>query len=345
MCISTRRRKERGLFAVMYQELPQAIAVVHEAYRQKHGREPPPIEEADRKSVCEIPESEVATSHSRALAIIRNLVALYEQRSTSETRVGVETSRPVGATAIADLERSSNPQSENIKFPADAPPVQYQVQPPPSAPFASPEFCKALPVADGCLKVSLPLGMVKIGGVFVPAGGLEPRRWPCMLLEIEGAEPKSSVYVTSVSTTECGSYYKCESDIILGPVASGDRTRKFWLKDCTNDELRFGLEASVGSRITIRDAQVQRRFHALTFPSGKGLHKDVDVSTLTVLDDKGDEIGKVKRAFSTDTNGTYREISDGDDLENSVYALEMTMSGSGPVSVSVSSIAPSICVI
>ena len=333
----------------MYQELPNAIAIVQDAYKQKHGIDPPSIPQSELDRAAVIPESEQATAQSRSLAIIRNLVTLYEKAggqvsagaSASATVSLPSEESPPGSTKLSDLRGST---LENIKLPVLGAREQIPAGRASAAPFAKPQFCKTLALSDAGLRTDLPLGMVRVGGTFIPSGGLDDSRWPCLLLQIDGVERQSHSYLMLKSETPMGAYYECTTPVVVGPVGIGEQVKTLRLTNCTGEEVKFGVEANLGPRVAMQDSQPQRRLHSLSFPSRQGLSDEVDVETLRVLDDKGTEVGKVNRVVPTDTNGTFRNPTD-ENTTGFTYLVEVTSSGSSPVNVCVSSFTPAVCVV
>lgn len=345
-------------------EFDRAKAVVFEAFTQKYGKSPT-INVDGRKTAMIAGLDSSLTSKQRSLEMIRQLVQIYESGDSTGTgtvaasasatanapELGEAEVAPAGATLITALDGTSPTQA------AYQPPAQHNVKLPPqsrvqmsstflqTAPFASPQFVELLPVSGAALKAKFPLGMSRVGGVFVPCGTAQAR-WPCLMLDVEPeGETRTTVPIVLASESQIGAYYKCEKPLEIGPSAVSAQTRKVWLRDCRNEEISFGADASIGQRVTVHGKQSQTRFHNLSISENAVITDSTDVSALRILDDNGDSVGPISRVTTTDISGSFRAITDGETPKDKIYVVEMPMSGAGPVSVYVSVQAPCLCIV
>lgn len=334
----------------MEAEFDRANAIVLAAYRQKYGTEPPTFDIESQKANIVKNLDENMVPKQRALEIIRRLVQAYEVASlpasqeTTQSQPEPQTA-PAGATLITALDSTQTQKDylkpENVKIPGSSR-IQMSSTLPFKAPFASPQFVELLPISGPALNAKFPLGMSRIGGIFIPL----PAQLPCLMLEIEPQDEKqTSVLLTLVSDTAEGAYYRCETPLEIGPIATMSQTRKVWLRDCRNEELSFGTDATIGQRVSVQGIQSQKRFHTLTLADSSFVTQNVDVSTLRVLDDTGETVGPMSKLVPTSTVGTYNALQNDEIQENQIYAVEMPTSGTGPVSVYISLASPALAII
>ena len=315
-----------------------ASAVVAAALKQKYG------DSAAAAADLSVHETAVTLAldpalqgKDRSLAMVRQLVSIVEGGISKESAPVA----PTGSTRITDLSpRPSMIASQSNRVINPTPPnTRFGMS------TAAPGFIECKPVTGSTLQLSLPVGMTRIIGMFVPDGGVESVLWPALILKIEDGIQQDTVSVVLIrkTTSEKGAFYLASVPIEVGPTSANDQVRRAWLTGCDNTEIRFGLDATIGIRTTIKDVAAQRRVHVLFFGEDQSLDCP-DPSSLLVLDDRGVNVGTVLQTFtrSGEDNALYTTRNDQSDIVS--YAVELVSGGSTPVSVCVSSNAPYMCV-
>ena len=318
-----------------------ASAVVASALKQKYGDSVAAVDLSVHETAVTSGLSPTLVGKDRSLEMVRQLVGIVEgNMSAGRTEISAP---PAGSTRITEL--SSRP---GMIAPHNAR-VSNPPLPHPGMSTASPGFIECKPVTGSTLQLSLPIGMTRVLGMFIPAGGVESAQWPALILKIEDGvrQETASVVLVHKATSEKGTFYLASTPLEVGPTSANDLLRKAWLTGCNNTDIRFGIDATVGIRTTIEGVAAQRRVHLLSFDEGQTMDS-TDPSSLLVLDDRGVNVGTVLRAWKYGADGalqTTNEMSrslQSDDIVS--YAVELVSGGSTPVSVCVSSHAPYLCV-
>jgi hypothetical protein len=317
-----------------------AIAVVASALKQKYGDAVATIDLSVHEAIVRSTLDASLVGKDLVMAMVRELVSIVEgniPKGNSDA-----TSSPTGSTRITDLSsRPSMPAPQNARV--NNPPNRSGMS------TAPPGFVECKPVTGSTLQLSLPVGMTRILGIFIPTGGVEPVLWPVLILKVEDGIRQETVSVVLIrkATSDKGTFYSASVPLEVGPTSANDPLRKAWLTGCDNIEIRFGIDATVGIRTTIDGIAAQRRIHLISFDEGQQMDS-TDPSSLLVLDDRGVNVGTVLRTWKSGADGALQTTPDmsrslqSDDKVS--YAVELVSGGSTPVSVCISSNAPYLCV-
>ena len=311
----------------MDQAFSTATNVVNAALLQKYGDQRPRIDFTQHQddALKTVPQGASPSEQSRA--IIRYLVGLVEKQQKPTI------SEPATTTRLSDLPSTPAATIPNLQ-------IEYTPQPvKPVQPTSEPSFVTCSAVTGSTLHAELPVGTVSLAGVFFPVERnvlQQSSYWPVLIGSMERTSDllTNSTLLIHESETKAGHYYRVAQPTTLGPTKAGSQGLKLWIKGCDNKELSFGLDASVGARITATDIASQRRMHILTIGGGESRETPGGVN---VLDDSGSIVGKTMVLYKGQ-NESY-SLSDESSKER-VLAIELTGGGSTPVSVCISGGSP-----
>ena len=312
----------------MDQAFSTATNVVNAALLQKYGDQRPRINftEHEDEALKTVPAG--ATPGEQSRAIIRYLVGIVEQQQKPPA-----TSEPVTTTRLSDL-----PTTQTVTVPN----AQIEYTPQPVQITSEPSFVTCSALTGSTLHAELPVGTVSLEGVFLPLerNALQQLSyWPILIGSMERTSDllTNSILLIHESETRAGHYYRVAQPTTLGPTKAGSQGLKLWIKGCNNKELSFGLDASVGARITATDIASQRRMHLLAIGGGGGGDGLETPEGVDVLDDSGNIVGKTMILYK----GEGDSYSPSDEVsKEKVLAIELTGAGSTPVSVCISGGSP-----
>jgi len=305
-----------------------ATNVVNAALLQKYGDQRPRIDFSQHQDDALKMVPAGASPGDQSRTIIRYLVGLVEkqQKPTAEEVVAHPST-----TRLSDLPGPSTTTTVISNLQAEYSPQSIQ-------PTSEPSFVSCSALTGSTLHAELPVGMASFTGVFIPlqSGTLQqPSYWPVMIGSMEKGTDltTSSVLLIHESETKAGHYYRVAKPIMIGPTKAGNQGMKLWIKGCNNKELSFGVDASVGARVTASEIASQRRMHLLTIGGGGGIDTPGGVD---VLDDSGNTVGKTLILYK----GQGDVYSGNESGGERVLAIELTGAGSTPVSVCISGGSP-----
>lgn len=305
-----------------------ATNVVNAALLQKYGDQRPRINFSQHQDDALKTVPAGASPGDQSRAIIRYLVGLVEKQQKPTTE---EVGAHASTTRLSDLPGSST----TIVVPN----LHPEYTPHPIQSTSEPSFALCSALTGSTLHAELPVGMASFTGVFLPLEGgtlQQPSYWPVMIGSMEKGTDltTSSVLLIHESATKAGHYYRVDKPITFGPTKAGNQGLKLWIKGCDNKELAFGVDASVGARVTANEMASQRRMHLLTIGGGGGTDIPGGVD---ILDDSGNTVGKTLILYK----GQSEQYSSSDESGvGRVLAIELTGAGSTPVSVCISGGSP-----
>lgn len=314
----------------MDQAFSTATNVVNAALLQKYGDQRPRIDFSQYQDDALKTVPAGASPGDQSRAIIRYLVGLIEKQQKPATE---ESIAPASTTRLSDL---PGPSTTTV-----VPNLQPEYIPHTVPSTTEPSFVSCSALTGSTLHAELPVGMASFTGVFLPLENStlqQPSYWPVMIGSMEKGTDltTNSVLLIHESETKAGHYYRVAKPITIGPTKAGNQGMKLWIKGCDNKELSFGVDASVGARVTASEIASQRRMHLLTIGGGGGTDTPGGVD---VLDDSGNSVGKTLVLYK----GQSEMYSSSDESGGEkVLAIELTGAGSTPVSVCISGGSPCI---